>query len=296
MPVYENKYKIRAWAAQKGLFRLLAFSRFTYLQLKDKKPVQTFFIMSWAPFIITLGLIYLTINVKILDKFGIPLKALPQFNAKFFKYYLFWQMPFVLFFTMVIGPPLIANDIRHKALPMILSKPISRAEYILGKFLILFILLSMVTWMQGVLLFIATTAAMPGESNWLQFFWSETIWILPRIFIFSLIVIITMNLLALCFSSLTNNHRFAGVGLIMFIIGSMVVAGMASQIFHMNILKSLSPVFSITNIAEFMFYTASVSYRSGNQLVVSVVYLLLLWGVSLLVLFSRVRAFSVFRE
>jgi len=296
MPVYENKYKIRPWAEQKGLFRLLAFSRYTYLQLKDKKPVQTFFIMSWAPFIITLAIIYLTINVKILERFRVPLNVLPLINARFFKYYLFWQMPFVLFFTMIIGPPLIANDIRHKALPMILSKPISRAQYILGKFLILFILLSMVTWVQGVFLFIATTAAMPAASNWMQFFWSETIWILPRILIFSFIVIMTMNLLVLCFSSLTDNFRFAGIGLIMFIIGSSVVAGMAGEIFHMSLLKNFSPVVSIGIIAESLFYTASISYRSSAQLVVSIVYILLLWCVSLLVLFSRVRAFSVFRE
>jgi ABC-type transport system involved in multi-copper enzyme maturation permease subunit len=58
-----------------------------------------------------------------------------------------------LFLTAWVGPAMVSPDLTNGALPLFLSRPISRAEYVAGKLLVLAILLSAVTWAPCVLLF-----------------------------------------------------------------------------------------------------------------------------------------------
>ncbi len=55
--------------------------------------------------------------------------------------------------TFVVGPVLVTSDIRNNGLALYFSRPVSRTEYFLGKSLVLVILLSVVTWIPGMLLF-----------------------------------------------------------------------------------------------------------------------------------------------
>jgi ABC-type transport system involved in multi-copper enzyme maturation permease subunit len=249
--------------------------------------------MSWATFVIALAFIYATVNTRLIERFGIPTHIIPILNARFFMVYLISQLPFVFFFTLAVGPPLIANDIHHKALPMILSKPISRWEYLLGKFLVLFLLLSCITWFPGTILFITGTLIVPGSSNWIMYFWSESIYILPVLIIFSFVVIITMNLLVLLFSSIAENYRLAGGELVMFTFGASVVARIAGVVFHSRRWNVLSPINNIISIAESLFKVANTT---SIPPALAWVYLLLLWGGCILVLSTRVKAFHVYKE
>ena len=45
-------------------------------------------------------------------------------------------------------------DLRNNGLPLYLSRPFSRTEYVLGKMSVLLILLSAITWVPGLLLFL----------------------------------------------------------------------------------------------------------------------------------------------
>jgi len=249
--------------------------------------------MSWLTFIVALALIYACVNTKLIERFGIPVRILPSLNARFFMVYLIAQIPFVFFFTLAVGPPLIANDIHHKALPMILSKPISRWEYLLGKFLVLFLLLSSITWFPGTILFITGTLTLPGSSNWIMYFWSESIYVLPALIIFSLVVIMTMNLVALLFSSLTENYRLAGVELVMFIIGASFVSKIAAAVFRSRRWNVLSPISNIISIAESLF-----KVRNTTSIPPALAWfcLILLWAGCILVLSTRVKAFHIYKE
>jgi hypothetical protein len=59
-----------------------------------------------------------------------------------------------LLLTAWVGPRLMAGDLGNNALPTILSRPLHRAEYIGGKLSVLFLLLSGVTWVPMLLLFL----------------------------------------------------------------------------------------------------------------------------------------------
>ena len=56
--------------------------------------------------------------------------------------------------ALLIGPPLVARDLRNNALPLYLCRPFSRTEYVMGKMSVILILLSMITWMPQLLLFL----------------------------------------------------------------------------------------------------------------------------------------------
>ena len=53
-----------------------------------------------------------------------------------------------------MGPGLISPDLSHNALPLYLARPFSRTEYVLGKMSVLMGLMSLMTWIPGVLLFV----------------------------------------------------------------------------------------------------------------------------------------------
>jgi ABC-type transport system involved in multi-copper enzyme maturation permease subunit len=58
-----------------------------------------------------------------------------------------------LVMTAWIAPRLVSFDLADNALPILLSHPISRFGYVLGKFITLFACLSLVTWIPCLLLF-----------------------------------------------------------------------------------------------------------------------------------------------
>ncbi len=293
MPVYENTYRMWEGKRRSLFHRLLAFPKFTYLQIKGKRLIHTVFVMSWLPFILFTVYIYARVNVRLVQSLRIPIQSVPAVDARFFLTFILAQLPFLFFFTLMVGPGLISTDLRHQALPMILSKPIGRWEYLLGKFLVLFLLLSILSWFQGLLLFISQTAAVPAASPWRQKFWNQSLWVLPKIVIFSFVIIFTLNLLVLMFSSLTSNIRFASVAVIMFIIGSLIVAGIVSGIFHSVRWMVFSPLTSVASVGCNLFGARNTTGVPAGS---AWVYLICLWGGCVAILASRVKAFQLHRE
>ena len=74
MPVYENTY--RPWEGERELrfARILAFPKFAFAQLNQRKMVLVMFILGWLPFILFSGYIYLCVNVALIK--SLLLKAL----------------------------------------------------------------------------------------------------------------------------------------------------------------------------------------------------------------------------
>jgi ABC-type transport system involved in multi-copper enzyme maturation permease subunit len=56
--------------------------------------------------------------------------------------------------ALLVGPPLVSRDLRNNALPLYLCRPFSRTEYVMGKMSVILILLSAITWIPQLLLFL----------------------------------------------------------------------------------------------------------------------------------------------
>jgi ABC-type transport system involved in multi-copper enzyme maturation permease subunit len=110
------------------------------------------FTVSMLPVVVYLVGIYLANYpaVRILIMRGSPIVAI---NAAYFLKVLTTQCWLALVMTAWVAPRLVSSEIADNALPILLSHPISRLGYILGKFAALFSCLSLVTWIPCTLLF-----------------------------------------------------------------------------------------------------------------------------------------------
>ena len=72
-------------------------------------------------------------------------------NVTFFMSLLGWQSMLALFLASFIGPGQVSPDLANNALSLYLARPFSRVEYVLGKMSVLVILMSLMTWVPGLL-------------------------------------------------------------------------------------------------------------------------------------------------
>lgn len=110
--------------------------------------------------------------------------------------------------VMVVGiaaPPLISQDVRSRAFLIYFSRPVARLEYLLGKIGTLTFFLCLITTVPAMLLYIAAVLLSPDFST------VAATWDLPvRILLASVVLILPTSALALMYSSLTVESRYAG--------------------------------------------------------------------------------------
>jgi hypothetical protein len=94
-----------------------------------------------------------------------------------------------------VGPVLIAGDLTNGALPLFLSRPFSRADYVFGKLAVLGLLLSAVTWIPCLLLFSLQSGL--AKNGWI---WSH-LWMVVPIVLCSAIWILMLSLISLAVSA-----------------------------------------------------------------------------------------------
>jgi ABC-2 type transport system permease protein len=122
-----------------------------------------------------------------------------------------------------VGPVLISGDLTNGALPLFLSRPFSRPDYVLGKLAVLGLLLSAVTWVPGLLLFGLQSSL--AHNGWI---WSHLWMVIPIVFC-SLIWILAISLLSLAVSAWVKLRIVAtGVTFIIFF----VPAGLGEMFNH----------------------------------------------------------------
>ncbi|MFN2456534.1 MAG: hypothetical protein ABR577_20275, partial [Pyrinomonadaceae bacterium] len=113
----------------------------------------SFFLICFLPLLVEAILIYLHHNVNALAILRVNVRELLPIDEFFFQTFVSIQASLAFFVTLLIGPPLVARDLRNNALPLYLCRPFTRAEYVLGKMSVLLILLSAITWIPQLLLF-----------------------------------------------------------------------------------------------------------------------------------------------
>jgi ABC-2 type transport system permease protein len=142
-----------------------------------------------------LAAIYLHHNLGALTALKLRPDSLIPIDNEFFSIFLSVQGAFAFLLTAYAGPGLISPDLTNNALPLYLCRPISRTEYVLGKMAVLFLPLSCITWIPGLLLF--TIQAGLAEDGWA----SNNAHIAWALFAGSWIWIILLGLLATALSA-----------------------------------------------------------------------------------------------
>jgi ABC-2 type transport system permease protein len=221
----------RAWSviARAGIRTLLA-----------KRAVIGLLLVSWVPFLVRAVQLYAATNL--------PQAQFLAPDARMFRQFLEQQEVFLFFITVYAGTGLIANDKRANALQIYLSKPLTRLEYIFGKFAILLTLLLLVTWVPAVLLLVIQVM-FAGSFEFLI----QNLFLLPAITVFSLVQVTTVGMAMLALSSLSKSSRYVGVlyaGLIFF---SQAIYGIVRGITRDSRLAWLSVPLDLQQIGDVIF-------------------------------------------
>jgi ABC-type transport system involved in multi-copper enzyme maturation permease subunit len=171
LSVYKHDYQAYTGRVTPLWTRVLVLARYGLAEVWSSKITIGLFTLSLLPTFVFIILIYLANNpiARALILHGNDARDL-SINSMFFLVVLEIQCWAALVITAWIAPRLITFDLADNALPILLSHPISRFGYVLGKFAALFGSLSLVTWVPCLLLFVyqGYSSAQPWASANLQ--------------------------------------------------------------------------------------------------------------------------------
>jgi ABC-2 type transport system permease protein len=154
MAVYEQTYRRYDGALTPEWNRFLIIPRHAYRAVFGSKLFTAFFLICFLPLLVEAILIYLHHNFGAIAAMKINVRELVPIDAFFFQSFINIQGGFAFFVSLLVGPPLVSRDLRNNALPLYLCRPFSRTEYVLGKMSVILILISVITWVPQLLLFL----------------------------------------------------------------------------------------------------------------------------------------------
>jgi ABC-2 type transport system permease protein len=202
MAVFKHSYKGYAGPLTPSWSRFLILPRYAFEEMRSKRFYSIFFVITMlAPLIFAL-FIYIQHNLSVLKMLNV--REVITVDARFFMNLLGWQSMMAFFLAAFVGPGQISPDLANNALPLYLARPFSRTEYVLGKMSVLLILMSIMTWVPGLLLYILQSSL---EGNgW----FGHNLRIAGAIFLGSWIWILLLSLLALALSAWVKWKPMAG--------------------------------------------------------------------------------------
>jgi ABC-2 type transport system permease protein len=162
MAVYKRSYKPYEDRVTRAQSRFLVITRYALETLLSSRLLIGLLVAAYAFPLFALAAIYLHHNLGALTALRLRPDNLIPIDNEFFTIFLSVQGGFAFLLTAYAGPGLISPDLTNNALPLYLSRPITRTEYVLGKMAVLALPLSCVTWIPGLILFLVQSG-LAGE-------------------------------------------------------------------------------------------------------------------------------------
>jgi ABC-2 type transport system permease protein len=195
MAVFENSYGRYEGRLTPEWSRFLVLPRYALRDVFGSKFFTALYCLCFIYPLVAAILVYLHHNANAIAIMQIDVRELLPINASFFQYYVEVQGWLAFILAVLVGPVLVSRDLANNALPLYLCRPFSRAEYVLGKAAVLVILLSCVTWVPGLLLFLLQAYLEGGR------WFLSNLWMAGSIFAASMAWIVLLSLLALAVSA-----------------------------------------------------------------------------------------------
>ncbi|HWB84950.1 MAG TPA: ABC transporter permease subunit [Bryobacteraceae bacterium] len=205
MAVYKKTYRPYEGESTPGWSRFLVIPRYAIEDLHRSRFLTVFFLASFLYPLFCALYIYIVHSTSMLQLLNLQaVSRAISIGTPFFMSLLGWQSMLALFLAAFIGPGQISPDLANNGLPLYLARPFSRSEYVLGKLSVLVILLSLMTWVPGLLLF--TFQGYLEGWSWMM----DNARIASGVFFGSWIWILVLTLLALALSAWVKWKPAAG--------------------------------------------------------------------------------------
>ncbi len=238
MPIYEKGYK--RWEgklAGRPTWWVIAKTGIR-LTLK-RKLFLILFLLSLVPFLARGVMIYLVVQLNF---------NMIRIDARFFREFLNQQSFWVLMMTILGGAGLIAGDIRSNALKLYLSRPLGRWDYILGKTATLMLILSSVTVLPSLLLFLER-GLLSDNLDFLR----GGYWLMPSCIGYGFLISLVPCMLMLAFSALAGEAKYAAISFGALVLLSSITFEVMRIVFRNRYLILLSFWANIDQIGSLLF-------------------------------------------
>lgn len=247
MSVRDIRYRPWEGELRPTAFRLFAIPKYALMGVWNKALAISLFAGGAVPVLGFAGYVLIVSNPTVRELLEIghyvdfPVSSLMQ--------RLLWmQMFFATATALVAAPRMISTELANRALPLVYSRPVSRLDYIGGKFAGLFALLSVVSWMQTIVVWTIMAILYPPEHPFHAEMATESFPALAATIVLGLMLASSLSLLALACSSATKSPRFGAVFFF-------VVLG-AGSLFSRFIQESGWPDFPNLGIREVLYWLA----------------------------------------
>jgi ABC-2 type transport system permease protein len=214
--VYKRAYRPYEGPLTSERLRFLVLPRFAFQEVFESRILTAFLFMCFIPFLGAATGIYIANSEAARAILGLgPRDAQDFIHREFFVAILTAQGALAFLLTAWVAPVLVSPDLVNGALPLYLSRPFSKAEYVLGKASVLLALLSAITWVPVLLLF--SLQAGLADASWL----SANVRIVWAVLAGSAVWIALLTLLGLALSALIRWRLVASGALVaVFFMGS----------------------------------------------------------------------------
>ena len=290
MAVYKRRYAPYTGSVTPEWSRFFVLTRFAFAELFKSRFFVLLLILSLVPCLLFAGYIFIANNKTVQLLLPAAPADLFSVEARYFTIIVIVQTQVAFLLNCWVGPVLIAGDLTNGALPLFLSRPFKRSDYVLGKLSVLVLLLSAVTWVPTLLLF--SLQAGLARNGWI---WSH-LWMIVPIVLCSGIWILMLSLLSLAVSAWLKLRIVAtGVIFVTFFVptglGEMFNSIMGT---HWGRLLNFSDMFRLILAQGFREQSASgiLGPLEWNEIPVPAAWgvLILLCLLSLVILNARLRA------
>lgn len=169
MAIYKRGYERYQGPLTGHWTRMLVLPRFAWRRLFQQRLVVILLVASLIWPLLCGFYIYLSNRLDLLQSMPGDFRDSLDVNGKFFLVFMDVQAVLSVLLAALAGPGLIAPDLANNALPLYFSRPMTRVDYVAARMTALVGLLSLVTWIPGVVLF-WMQAGMAGWS-WFALNW-----------------------------------------------------------------------------------------------------------------------------
>jgi ABC-2 type transport system permease protein len=227
----------------------MVLPRFAWRRMFQQRLVILLFVLALVWPLLCALFIYISNHAELLKGYDKQFRDFIAVGGDFFLVFMNVQAVFAVFLAALCGPGLISPDLTNNALPLYFSRSLSRLEYAAARLSTLFGVLSLITWIPGLILFGMQVGM--AEPSWFRENWTLGIGMTTGFVIWALLV----SLVALASSAYVKMKVVAG-GLVLgffFILSGVSV--MINGVFRVTWGYALNPSWATRRIWAALLHT-----------------------------------------
>jgi len=220
----------------------MVLPRYAWRRLYQQRLVLLLTMAAFVWPLLCAGFVYLTNHVELLQGLEPEFREFIQVDGRFFAIFMYVQGACAIFLAALAGPGLLAPDLANNALPLYFSRPLTRWSYALARLTVLVGMLSIVTWVPGLLLFGLQVGLAGG-------WWFVGNWTLGAGMVVGFLLwLLVLSLVAMASSAYVKWRVVAGAVSLAFFFILAGVSAMIDEVFRVSWGHVLDPAWAVNRV------------------------------------------------